>query len=389
MHTGRIVFSQLMDVLPRYEFDKAVRRYRGDRRTRSFSCRDQFLSMAFAQLTYRESLRDIETCLRSKAGKLYHAGLCGPAARSTLADANEGRDWRIWADLAQVLIAEARTLYADESLDGLLKQTSYAIDSSIIDLCLSLFPWAPLHHGKGGIKLHTQIDLRGRIPCVIRITDARTADPTFLDDLVIESGALYIMDRGYVDFGRLHRFTEAVASFIVRAKKNLVFRCVSGRPVDRSTGLRSDHTIRLADPNTSKKYAEPLRRIRYFDAETLHRLVFLTNNFHLDALTIARLYRCRWQIELFFKWIKQHLRIKTFYGTSPNAVKTQVWIAICSYVLVAIVKKRLGLAKSLSEILQILILSLFEQVDIVQLLTDNFSQTQGGQCHNQFSLFDF
>ena len=389
MHAGRIVFSQLLDFLPRYEFNKCVRRYRGNHRIRTFSCRDQFLCMAFAQLTYRESLRDIETCFRAMKRKLYHIGFRGRVARSTLADANESRDWRIWAELAQVLIAEARTLYADDSFDGLLEQTAYVIDSSIIDLCLSLFPWAPMHHGKAGIKLHTQLDLRGRIPCVIRITDARAADPVFLDELVIESGAVYIMDRGYVDFRRLHRFTEALASFIVRAKKNLKYRRVAYRPVDRSTGLRSDHTIQLTGPVTSKKYPERLRRAHYFDAETQKRLVFLTNNFQLDALTIARLYKCRWQIELFFKWIKQHLRIKAFYGTSPNAVKTQVWVAVSVYVLVAIVKKRLRITRSLSQILQILSISIFEQIDMTQALTEDPSQIEGSRCHNQLSLFDF
>jgi hypothetical protein len=389
MHAGRIVFSQVLDFLPRHEFQKCVRRYRGNYRTRTFSCRDQFLCMAFAQLTCRESLRDIETCFRAMKNKLYHVGFRGRVARSTLADANERRDWRIWADLANVLIAEARKLYADDSFDGLLEQTSYVIDSSVIDLCLSLFPWAPMHHGKGGIKLHTQLDLRGRIPCVIRITDARTGDPVFLDELIIESGALYIMDRGYVDFRRLHRFTEALASFIVRAKKNLKYRRIAYRPVDRSTGLRSDHTIQLTGPATSKKYPDRLRRVHYFDAETQKRLVFLTNNFQLDALIIARLYKCRWQIELFFKWVKQHLRVKAFYGTSPNAVKTQVWIAVSVYVLVAIIAKRLGLGRNLAQILQILSISLFEQADMTQALTGHLSQTEGGRCHNQLSLFDF
>ncbi len=389
MHAGRIVFSQVMDFMPRHEFNRAVRRYQGNRRTRSFSCLDQFLCMAFAQLTYRESLRDIETCLRAMASKLYHVGLRGRVARSTLADANEGRDWRIWADLAHMLIAEARLLYAGDPLDGLLDQTAYVIDSSVIDLCLSLFPWARMHHGKGGIKLHTQLDLRGSIPCVIRITDARTSDATFLDCLVIEPGSFYIMDRGYVDFGRLHRFTEALAFFVVRGKRNLKYQRLDYRPAERSTGLRSDQTIRLADPNTSKKYPAVLRRIHFFDAETQHRLVFLTNNFQLDALTVARLYKWRWQIELFFKWIKQHLRIKAFYGTSPNAVKTQVWIAIATYVLVAILKKRLRLGRSLSEILQILSISLFEQVDISQALTSHCPQIQHERCRNQLVLFDF
>jgi len=389
MHAGRIVFSQLMDFLPRYEFKRSVRRYQGDRRMRSFSCLDQFLCMTFAQLTYRESLRDIETCLHAMAAKLYHVGLRGRVARSTLADANEGRDWHIWADLAQALIAEARRLYAGDPLDGLLEQTAYAIDSSVIDLCLSLFPWARMHHGKGGIKLHTQLDLKGSIPCVLSVTDARTSDATFLDHLPIEPGAFYIMDRGYVDFGRLHRLTEAPAFFVVRGKKNLKYQRLDYRPVDRSTGLRCDQTIRLADPNTSKRYPEPFRRIHFFDAETQHRLVFLTNNFQLDALVVARLYKGRWKIELFFKWIKQHLRIKAFYGTSPNAVKTQVWIAIATYVLVAIIKKRLGLDRLLSEILQILSISLFEQADISQTLMSTRLQNQNERCHNQLELFDF
>jgi len=359
MHTGRIVFSQLMDFLPRYDFDKCVRRFRGNYRVRTFSCLDQFLTMVFAQLTYRESLRDIETCLCAMGTKLYHAGFRGKVSRSTLADANEKRDWRIYADFAHVLIDIARKLYAADDFGVELANVAYALDSTTIDLCLSLFPWARFRKHKGAVKVHTLLDLRGSIPCFLRITDGKTSDVKVLDDVMPQPAAFYIMDRGYIDFARLYRFTTSLAFFIIRAKSNHHYARLSYRKVDKSTGLRSDQRIALKGPKTSRLYPVPLRRVSYFDAETSHRLVFLTNHLELPALTIAQLYKCRWKIELFFKWIKQHLRIKTFFGTSENAVKTQVWIAISVYVLVAIVKKELGLDRSPSEILQILSIALF------------------------------
>jgi len=369
MLNDRYVFSQLIDYLPNYEFDRCVARYHGNRRIRNFSCLDQFLCMAFAQLTYRESLRDIETCLRALHKKLYHAGFRGVIARSTLADANEHRDWRIYADFAQILIAKARRLYQADGFGAQLEQTAYALDSTTIDLCLTLFPWARFRQHKGAIKLHTLVDLRGNIPCFVRITHGKAHDVTTLDTLPIEPGAFYAMDRGYLDFGRLHRLTSGLAFFVTRAKTNLDFSRRSSRRVDKTTGLRSDQTIVLCGPKTSKLYPDPLRRVVYRDAETDKRFVFLSNNFDLPALAIANIYRCRWQIELFFRWIKQHLRIRSFYGTSPNAVKTQVWIAICTYVLVAIIRKELELDHSLHEILQILSVSLFEKTPIIEALT--------------------
>ena len=388
MYTGRIVFSQLMDFLPKRDFDKFVRRYGGNYRTRRFSCLDQFLCMAFAQLTYRESLRDIETCLRAVQSKAYHAGIRGKVSRNTLAKANEKRDWRIYADFAQVLIRIARKLYAKEDFGAALEQTTYAFDSTTIDLCLSLFPWARFRKRKAAVKLHTLVDLRGSIPCFIRITEGKTHDVNILDELVLEPGAFYIMDRGYIDFGRLHRFPQSLAFFVVRAKSNLAYRRRAYRQVDKSTGLRSDQTIVLKGPKTSKEYPDSLRRVSYFDAETKKRYVFLTNNFTLPPLTIAQLYKCRWQVELFFKWIKQNLRIKAFYGTSENAVKTQIWIAISVYVLVAIIKKELKIERSLTEILQILSITLFEKVHISQILTDSNSQNQTYESRNQLNLFD-
>jgi Transposase DDE domain/Domain of unknown function (DUF4372) len=369
MLNDRYVFSQLIDSLPKDEFDRCVARYHGNRKIHNFSCFDQFLCMAFAQLTYRESLRDIEICLRALHKKLYHAGFRGIIARSTLADANEHRDWRIYADFAQVLIARARRLYQADGFGAQLKQTAYALDSTTIDLCLTLFPWAKFRHRKGAIKLHTLIDLRGNIPCFVRITHGKTHDVTVLDTLPIEPGAFYVMDRAYVDFGRLHRLKSGLAFFVTRAKSNLDFSRRSSRRVDKTTGLRSDQTIVLRGPKTSKLYSEHLRRVVYRHAETGKRLVFLTNNFDLPALTIALLYKCRWQVELFFRWIKQHLRIKSFYGTSPNAVKTQVWIAISIYVLVAIIRKELKVKHSLHEILQILSVSLFEKTPIIEALS--------------------
>lgn len=388
MDPGKLVFAQLMDFLPRHDFNACVRRYRGDRRPRGFSCRDQFLCLAFAQLTFRESLRDIETCLRSFQPKLYHAGFRGSISRSTLADANRVHDWRIFADFAQVLIGRARKLYADEPMGVELEQTVYALDSTTIDLCLSLFPWARFRRRKGAVKLHTLLDLRGNIPTFVRITHGKIHDVTVLDHLPIEPGSFYVMDRGYVDFRRLHRFTIGSAFFVTRAKRGLDYTRRSRRRVDKSTGLRSDQTIVLVGPKTSRLYPEPLRRISFYDAENDRRFVFLTNNFTLPALTIAKLYKCRWQIELFFKWIKQNLHIKSFYGTSDNAVKTQVWIAISVYVLVAIVKKELRLERSLSEILQILSLTLFEKTPVFQALSEQKTQDSEPPLSNQLSLFD-
>ena len=389
MHLGRIIFSQIMDFIPRHEFNKCVRRYQGQHRVRRFSCYDQFLCMAFAQLTYRESLRDIETCLRVMHPKLYHAGFRGKTSRSTLADANEKRDWRIYADFAHVLIRIARALYANEDFGLELQQTIYALDSTTIDLCLSLFPWARFRKRKGAIKLHTLMDLRGSIPSFIYITHGKIHDTAILNQLVLEPAAFYIMDRGYIDFGQLYRFTQQSAFFVIRAKKNLDYSRRSYRPVDLSTGLRSDQMIVLSGPKTSKLYPDPLRRIRYFDAETNRRFVFLANNFALPALTIAHLFKYRWKIELFFKWIKQNLRIKAFYGTSKNAVKTQIWIAISIYVLVAIIKKQLKIDHSLSEILQILSITLFENTSLLQVLTNSQLQKEQEPVYNQLNLFNF
>ena len=388
MHAGQFVFAQLMDFLPRHEFNKCVRRYRGNSRIREFSCFDQFLCMAFAQLTYRESLRDIETCLRAMGVKLYHAGFRGKIARSTLADANEHRDWRIYADFAHVLIAVAKKLYASDAFAVDLDATAYAFDSTTIDLCLSLFPWARFRRRKGAVKLHTLIDLRGDIPCFVRISDGKMHDVRALDDLVLEPGAFYIMDRGYIDFARLFAFNRASAFFVIRSCRNLDYRRLASRSIDKSTGLRSDQTIVLRGPRSSQRYSEPLRRVSFFDDEARVRYVFLTNNLNLDALTIAQLYKCRWQVELFFKWIKQNLRIKAFYGTSENAVKTQIWIAISVYVLVAIMKKRLGLDMSLYTMLQILSLTLFEKTPMIQVLIDSSCSDHTPDLHNQLNLFD-
>ncbi len=364
MNTGRYLFAQLIDFLPKRDFDRCVLKYKGNRRTRRFSCFDQFLCMAFAQLTNRHSLRDIEICLHSLQSKLYHVGIRGSVARNTLACANQNRDWRIYADFAHILIAHARKLYATESFGVDLDQTVYALDSTTIDLCLALFPWAHFRRHKAAVKLHTLIDLHGNIPCFIRISSGKMSDVKALDHLPLEAGSFYVMDRGYIDFARLYRFQISMAFFVTRAKKNLQFRCVTNRQVDKMTGLRCDQTIRLTGTKTAQQYPQFLRRIKYVDAQTGKRLVFLTNNFMLDALMVAHLYKCRWQVELFFKWIKQHLRIKSFFGTSENAVKTQVWIAISVYVLIAIVKKELNLDRSVHEILQILSLNLFEKTSI-------------------------
>ena len=388
MHAGQLVFAQLMDFLPRHEFNTCVRRYDGDQRLRGFSCRDQFLCLAFAQLTFRESLRDIETCLRAVPAKLYHAGFRGTISRSTLADANRVQDWRIYADFAQVLIGRARTLYANEPLSTLLDETVYALDSTTIDLCLKLFPWARFRRRKGAVKLHTLLDLRGNIPCFIHISHGKMADVHVLDQLPVEAGAFYVMDRGYVDYQRLHRLTTGGAFFVTRGKRNLDFTRRARRCVDKTTGLRSDQTIVMAGLKSARLYPDRLRRLVFYDAEQARRLVFLTNNFDLPALTVAGLYKSRWQVELFFKWIKQNLRIKAFYGTSANAVKTQVWVAISVYVLVAIVRKELKSARSLGAILQILSLTLFEKTPIFQAFADEKAQNSEGSSHKQLSLFD-
>ena len=388
MHSGRIIFSQIMDSLPRYEFNKCVQRYQGNYRTRKFSCYDQFLCMAFAQLTYRESLRDIETCLRALQPKLYHAGIRGLISRSTLAEANENRDWRIYADFAQALIQRARQLYSHEDFGVTLNQTAYAFDSTTVDLCLSLFPWAHFRRHKAAIKIHTLLDLRGNIPCFLRITSGKIHDVRILDELTLEPGSFYIMDRAYIDFRRLYTFTQQSAFFVTRAKSNLDYIRRSYRQVDKASGVKSDQTIALVGPKTSWEYPDSLRRISYFDSENKKRLVFLTNNFLLPPLTIPQLYRCRWQVELFFKWIKQHLRIKAFYGTSENAIKTQIWIAISIYVLVAILKKELKIKRNLNEILQIISITIFENRPIDQVLSDFCLKSKNQQPDNQLVLFD-
>lgn len=387
MNKGQTVFSQIMDIVPRYEFNKCVERYKGNHRVKSFTCWNQFLSMAFAQLTYRESLRDIESCLSSMSRHLYHMGFRGgKVSRSTLAEANENRPWQIYADFAQVMIAIARKLYADEPLLLDLDETIYALDASVIDLCLTLFPWAYFRKTKSGVKLHTLLDLKGNIPTYIAITEATIHDVNILDLLEFEYGAIYIMDRGYIDFLRLYRFTEAGATFIIRAKSNMKFRRIYSRPVDKSTGLRCDQTIALSGVHSKDDYPEHLRRIKYFDKENNRYMVFLTNNFNIDAYTITELYKSRWQIELFFKWIKQHLRIKNFYGTSMNAVKTQIWIAITVYVLVAIIKKRLKTEASLYTLLQIFSVTAFSQTPIEQLLKE-FDPRKFDDSENNQLLF--
>ena len=388
MDSGKLVFAQLMDFMPRHDFDACVRRYDGDCRPRGFSCRDQFLCLAFAPLTCRESPRDLETCLRALEPKLYHAGSPGKVSRSTWADANHAHDGRIFADFAQVLIGRARKLDADAPLGVEWEQTASALDSPTIDLCLSLFPWARFRRRKGAVKLHTLLDRRGHIPCFVRVSHGKTADVTVLDHLPIEPGASYVMDRGYIDFQRLYRFTSCWAFFVTRGKRGLDFTRRARRRVDKTTGLRSDQTIGLAGPKTSRLYPDPLRRVVFYDAEHDRRFVFLTHNFIPPALTIARIYKCRWQVEQFFKWIKQNLRIKAFYGTSDHAVKVQVWIAISVYVLVAIVKKELGVERSLSEILQILSLTLFETTPIFQALNGSKSQGPEPPFPNQLNLFD-
>lgn len=388
MNLGKLVFAQLTQHLPLTTFRRCVARYGGEHKVKTFSCLDQYLCMAFAQLTYRESLRDIEACLRAQATKLYHMGIKSRVSRSTLADANEVRDWRIYADYAQSLIGIARRLYADEPFGVDLKETVYALDASTIDLCLSVFPWAPFRSAKAAIKLHTLLDLRGNIPTFLHISDGKLHDVNVLDLLLPEPGAFYIMDRGYIDFERLHRLHAAGSFFVTRAKSNLKAQRRYSHPVDRGTGLICDQTIVLTVFYSRQGFDTPLRRIKFKDPETGKRLVFLTNNFALPAITITELYRCRWQVELFFKWVKQHLRIKVFFGTSENAVKTQIWIAVSVYVLVAIVKKRLNLSASLYEMLQILSLTMFERIPLDQLLNDIVADDIQRLAANQLNLFD-
>jgi hypothetical protein len=389
MRVGKFVFAQLMDFLPWRRFQRLVLKYHGDRYVKHFSCTSQFLCMAFAQLTYRESLRDIEACLRAHLAKLYHLGIRGGVSRSNLAHANELRDWRIYAEFAQALIGVARPMYADEPLEVELANTVYALDSTLIELCLSMFPWAHYRSNDSAVKLHTLLDLRGSIPSFLYVSDGKFSDFAILDQLIPEPGAFYVMDRGFVDYARLHRFHELGAFFVIRAKSNLHARRRYSRPVDRSSGLRSDQTILLSNFYANKDFPEPLRRVRIKDLQTGKSLVLLTNNFALPPLSITTLYRCRWQIELFFKWIKQHLRIKAFFGTSENAVKTQIWIAVSVYVLVAIIKKRYKLQASLYELLQILSLTLFERDPIDQVLTLAPLDPQTLENANQLSLFEF
>jgi hypothetical protein len=388
MNQGRTVFAQVIQHAPHKAFQRCVERYPGVRRSRRFTCWDQFLCLVFAQLTFRESLRDIEACLGAVPEQLYHMGIRCEVSRSTLADANEKRNWRIYADFAQVLIKEAQGLYAGDSFALELAETVYALDSTTIDLCLSLFPWAHFRRTKSAIKLHTVLDLRGNIPSFLRVTDGRTSDVSQLDELPIEAGAIYVMDRGYVDFARLYRFTLGQASFVVRAKKNLRFKRRYSHEVDRSTGLICDQTIVLVTARSLEGYPEPLRRVRSRDPVTGKRITLLTNNFLLSAWEVAELYRCRWQVELFFKWIKQHLRIKAFYGTSNNAVRTQIWIAISTYVLVAILKKHLKTELSLYTMLQILSVSLFQKTELSQAFSTAKSQKPEESTCNQLQLFD-
>jgi hypothetical protein len=388
VNSGQTVFAQLMEYLPRYEFQKCVGRYQGDARLRGFSCWDQYLAMGFAQLTYRESLRDIEACLGSIGGKLYHMGFRGKVARSSLADANEAHDWRIFADFAQVLIGIARPLHLDDPVGVDLDQSLYALDSTTIDLCLALFPWAKFRRHKAAIKMHTLLDLRGNIPTFIGITDGKVSDVTMLDEILPEAGAFYVMDRGYIDFERLYLFTLSAAFFVTRTKQNVLLQRRYSHEVDRSAGVCSDHTVILTAIKSIRAYPDTLRRITYVDPETLKRFRFLTNNFVLPAITIAKIYKSRWQVELFFKWIKQHLRIKAFYGTSETAVKTQIWIAVSIYVLVAIIRKRLNLEASLYQILQIFSVTLFEKMPLLQVFQEALSQTDSSENTKQLILFD-
>ena len=388
MNQGQTVFSQIIDFLPQKKFRQCVNRYHGNYRVRSFKCYDQLLCMAFAQLTYRESLRDIECCLRAMREKLYHMGIRGKVSRSTLADANEVRDWRIYSDFAQILIHEARHLYAEDDFGLELNDTVYALDSSTIDLCLSLFPWARFRKTKAAVKLHTLLDLRGDIPTFIWITDGKVHDVNVLDHLVPEPGSIYVMDRAYLDFQRLYQMHQDLAIFVTRSKTNTGLRRLYSHKVDKTTGVRYDQTVVPTGFYTKKDYPDKLRRIKYFDAEKGRAFIFLTNQFTLPALTIAELYRCRWRVEIFFKWIKQHLRIKKFFGTSENAVKTQIWIAISTYVLVAIMKKRMKIDLSLYTILQILSISLFEKKPIYQVLTESSYKNKMTSGPIQLKLFE-
>ena len=387
MYAGKLIFSQVMEHLPLHVFHKCVDRYNGNFKVKDFTCLDQYLCMAFAQLTYRESLRDIEACLRAQKSKLYHMGIRSAVSRNTLANANKVRDWRIYADLAQSLIQTARKLYLGDSFAVELDNTVYALDATTIDLCLSMFPWANFRTNKGAIKLHTLLDLRGNIPSFIYISDGKLHEVNTLDMIPLEPGAFYVMDRGYLDFERLYPFHHGGAFFVIRAKTNLKCRRVYSSPTDRSTGIICDQSVLLTSTRSAKVYPEKLRRVKYYDAETDKTLVFLTNNFALPALTIAQLYRSRWQVELFFKWIKQNLRIKSFYGTSENAVKAQIWIAISVYVLVAIMKKRLKIEASLYTILQVLSVTMFERITLLQTLTDVSYKDDEDQLDNQLILF--
>jgi len=388
MNRGKLVFAQLMQHLPLTTFRRCVTRYRGAFKVKSFSCLDQFLCMAFAQLTFRESLRDIEVCLRAQSSKLYHLGIRSAVARNTLANANAVRDWRIYADFAQSLIGIARPLYAQESFGVDLQETVYALDTTTIDLCLSVFPWAVFRTAKAAIKLHTLLDLRGNIPTFIHISDGKVHEVNILDQLLPEPGAFYIMDRGFLDFERLYRFHQAGSFFVTRGKSNLKVERRYSHPVDRKTGLICDQSVVLTGFYSHQGFQAPLRRIRFKDPETAKTLIFLTNNFVLPAFTITELYRCRWQVELFFKWIKQHLRIKAFFGTSENAVRSQIWIAVSAYVLVAIVKKRLQLSASLYEILQILSLTMFEKIPLDQLLAQAVVEDTNHISDKQLILFE-
>jgi Transposase DDE domain/Domain of unknown function (DUF4372) len=388
VHFGKTVFKQVMEWVHPEQFRRCVVRYNGNYKVSNFSCWEQFLAMSFAQMTFRESLADIEICLRSRGRQLYHLGFASPVAHSTLADANAGRDWRIYADLAQALIRRARKLYAQEPIGLELAHTIYALDSTTIDLCLSLFPWARFRSTKAAVKLHTLLDVRGPIPTMITISQGKQADVRMLDELLIEPGAFYVMDRGYVDFERLYRFVLAAAFFVTRTKVGIQLNRLESRPVDRTTGLRSDHIVWLAHPQSVRHYPDKLRRVSYRDPEDGKVLVFLTNNFDLPALIIAQLYKLRWRVELFFKWIKQNLRIKHFFGTTDNAVKTQVWIAVCIYVLVAILRKELEVELSLSQMLQILSVNVFEQVPLAELFAKTTSQTEPGDLHNQLMLLN-
>ena len=388
MYTGRLVSSQIKDYLPIHIFRRCVQRYRGNHKIKYFKCLDQYLCMAFAQLTYRESLRDIEACLRAQRKKLYHMGIRSNVSRNTISNANKVRDWRIYADFAQSLIHTARKMYTNEDFGVELDQTVYALDATTIDLCLSVFPWARFRDTKTAIKLHTLMDLRGSIPTFIHISDGKLHDVNVLDQLIPEPGSFYIMDRGYLDFERLYTLNQCAAFFVIRAKSNLKFRRLYSHPIKKISGLKCDQTIVLTGFYSYKSYPEKLRRIKYYDSETDKTLTFLTNNFTLSPLIITELYRCRWQIELFFKWIKQHLRIKSFFGTTENAVKTQIWIAVSVYVLIAIIKKRLHLEASLYTILQILSVTIFERLPLLQVLIEPDYKTNNPAMYNQMNLFD-